>query len=132
MERKEGKKNSLFIQGGPQISLRTKAKDIFTAELDDNTLSFENDLRDEIRRFDVSISAGLVWKFRKALELDVSYNQGFLDIDENDATGTNRNQFVMVNVNIPIGAGKKKDVAQTTGEEKKEETKTKKKKKGEQ
>lgn len=108
-EGKKGmKKNSFFIQGGPQISLRTKAEDIFTAELDDNTLTFENDLRDELRRFEVSISAGLVWKFRKALELDVSYNQGFLDIDESEATGTNRNQWVMLNVNIPIGAGKNK------------------------
>lgn len=121
IERKEGKKNSFFIQGGPQISLRTKAKDIFTAELDDNTLTFENDLRDEIRRFDVSISAGLVWKFRKLVELDVSYNQGFLDFDESDATGTNHNRFVMVNVNIPVGAGKKKGAtseATDTNEEK--------------
>lgn len=119
-ESKKGelKKNSFFIQGGPQISLRTKAKDIFYAELDeDNSLTFENDLRDEIRRFDVSLSAGLVWKFKKLIELDVSYNYGFLDIDKEDAVainqtaGTNRNQWVMLNVNIPVGAGKNKEKA---------------------
>lgn len=134
----EKKKNSFFIQGGPQISLRTKAKDIFTADLgDDNTLTFENDLTDEIRRFDVSISAGLVWKFKKLIELDVSYNQGFLDIDKEDAvatnqvSGTNRNQWVMLNVNIPIGAGKnKKKEAEGKGDEPVEkEVKPKKEKK---
>ncbi len=138
----EKKKQSFFIQAGPQISLRTKAKDIFFAELDeDNTITFENDLRDEIRRFDVSISAGLVWKFKKLIELDVSYNQGFLDIDKEEAIGTgqvggtNRNQFVMVNVNIPVGGGKNKNKAETgtTGEKQapaEKEPKPKKEKKG--
>jgi len=125
MERKKGT-NSFFIQGGPQISLRTKAKDVFTAEIDKNTLTFDNDLRDEIRRFDVSINAGLVWKFRKLVELSASYNQGFLDIDKSDVSGTNRNQFVMVNANIPIGGSKKKkEEAETI--EKIEQTKTEKK-----
>lgn len=123
-ETKKGeiRKNSFFIQGGPQIGLRSrKAKDIFFAELEeDNTITFENDLTDEIRRFDVGISAGLVWKFNKLIELDVSYNYGFLDIDKeevagkvfrNQTGGTNRNQFVMLNVNLPVGAGKKKEAA---------------------
>jgi len=86
-------------------------------------------LRDEIRRFDVSINAGLVWKFRKLIELSASYNQGFLDIDKSDVSGTNRNQFVMLNANIPIGgAKKKKDEAGTSDAEKKTEAKPEQKK----
>ena len=130
------RKNSFFIQGGPQIGLRTKAKDIFFAELeDDNNITFENSLKDDIRRFDVSVSAGLVWKFHKLIELAVSYNEGFLDIDDTDAvainqsSGTNRNRFIMVNVNIPMG-GEKKDKPAEGAKEKPAKEKKEKKPKG--
>lgn len=122
-------KQSFYIQGGPVISLRTKAQDIFEAELeDDDKFIYENDLRQNIRRFDVCIQAGLVWKFKKLIELSVSYNQGFLDIDKDDATDTNRNQFVMMNVNIPMG-GKKKEKAPEGTETEAPKTKEKKSKK---
>ena len=123
--KKQGAKSSLFIQAGPMVDLRTKASDIFIAEDDKNTLTFENDLRDEIRRFDVSLSAGLVWKFRKLVELSVSYNQGFLDIDKEDITGTNRNQYVMLNVNIPVGGKKNKDSEEGAKEPKEKKAKKK-------
>ena len=98
-----------FCEAGPEINLRTKARDIYEAGLDEGDLTFENDIRDNTRRFDVGLVGGLGWKFKKAFEMDVRYCQDFLDIDK---TGEkNWNSCVMLNFNIPMGGEKDKDKA---------------------
>jgi hypothetical protein len=116
---------SFYIEGGPVIGLRTKSHDIFySGECHSeaecamkNELSYTRNLKDDLGRFDVGIRAGIVYKYKKKFEISASFNQGFLDIDKR-IVGTNRNQFVMLNCNLIVGAKNKGKGEKKTGKDK--------------
>src|SRR4051794_19583425 len=99
-------KNLLFAEGGPQLNLRTKAKDIFES----GDLTYKNHIEDNITRFDFGFTFGLAQKLNKqigAVALGIRYYIGLTDIDKINP-GSQKNGVFQVLANIPIGVGKKK------------------------
>lgn len=96
-----------FVEAGPQADILLKPKDIFTAKVNDNDLTYTTGIRDEITWFDFGLAAGLIYKLKKdkGMGLGLRYYYGLTDIQKH-IQGTQRNTVWQLNVTIPIGAGK--------------------------
>jgi hypothetical protein len=98
-------KNLLFVEAGPQVGLRTKAKDVFES----GNLTYENKIEENITRFDFGFDVGFVQRLSKdvrSMSLGVRYYFGLTDIDKL-TTGSQKNKVFQILASIPIGAGKK-------------------------
>ena len=97
----------LNVEAGPNVTLRTKAKDIFEVSHELGDQFFEKDMKDATTHFDFGVTTGLSWQFSKGkgVKLGVRYYWGFVDLYPADA-GTNAGRSLQVNVYIQIG-GKK-------------------------
>jgi Outer membrane protein beta-barrel domain len=93
-----------LVEAGPQISLRTKATDIFSAGRAGGDLTFEKDISDMATRFDLGAVTGIAYQFEKGqgIKIGIRYYFGFIDIFPSDA-GNNANRSFQVNAYIPIG-----------------------------
>jgi len=97
-----------YIEAGPQLTLRTKAKDIFSAKTHDGKLELTKDISDEIARWEFSLITGAGYKFGKGtgMALGIRYNWGLTDVMKNTTTSEQNRGFYIVS-NIPIGRKKK-------------------------
>lgn len=106
--------NNIFIDGGIQAGLRHKASDNFinTVEKSDD-LTFQNDIKDDIKRLDFGFSGGAGYKFKAGwlASIGVRYYYGMVNIYKDDNM-KGKNSSLYVYMNIPIGAGKKKEAKQ--------------------
>jgi hypothetical protein len=97
--------NQFFAEAGPQIGLRTKAKDIFES----GDLTYENKIEENITRFDFGLALGLAQKLGKepgGMTLGIRYYFGLTDIDKL-TTGSQKNGVLQINASIAVGAKKK-------------------------
>lgn len=96
-----------FLELGPQISVRTNAKDVFDADLAQGDLELEVDIRDEVQRFDFGFltGAGLYIGKDRINSLGIRYHGGFSDVMKNEAGKQNHSQ-IAIYANLPIGRGK--------------------------
>ena len=95
-----------FAESGPQVDLRTKAKDIFEA----GSLSYEKDIEEEITRFEFGWSVGINRKLSKQVKsagLGLRYYFGLTDIDK-ITSGSQKNGVFQLLFSIPVGTGKNK------------------------
>lgn len=100
--------NNLFVEGGFQIGLLTKAFDEFTATVEsDDDLRYENSIRDDITKLDFGFAAGVGYRLGKGhgMNLGIRYFGGLIDINKN-SVGVQKNQAIYLYVGIPIGVGK--------------------------
>ena len=100
-------KGLLFAEGGIQVNWMTNAHDIFETKVDGNELTYTAQTKDFITRFDFGIAGGLEYKLKqdKGMGIGVRYFYGVTDMLKTEL-GTQRNISLMLNVSIPIGAGK--------------------------
>ena len=96
-----------FAETGPQIDWMLKSQDIFKATDNNNDLTYTKTISDEITNFDVGWSAGIVYRFKKTISMSVGlrYFYGLTDMVKS-AGGNQHNSAWLLNVYIPIGAGK--------------------------
>jgi hypothetical protein len=98
--------NYFNIEVGPQIILRTKAKDIFYADRNDGTLKFEKDVSDNATRFDIGAMTGISYQIKgNGIKIAARYYFGFIDVFPQDA-GTNANRSFQLGAYIPVGRKK--------------------------
>lgn len=100
-------KGEFFAEAGPQIGLRTKAKDIF----ENGDLSYEKNIQDQLTRFDAGFAFGLAQRFKKgpgAMALSLRYYAGFTDTDK-FTPGSQKHSVFQILASIPVGGGKKKE-----------------------
>ena len=104
--------NVWYFETGPQLTLRTKAHDIFQSKTADGELELKRDIEDQIARWEFSIIAGAGYKFGKGtgMALGVRYNWGISDVQTN-TSGTQQNRGFYIVSNIPIGRKKKAAMA---------------------
>jgi len=104
-----------YLEAGPQLTIRTKAKDIFSAKTDDGDLELTRDIRDEIARWEFSVITGFGYKFGKGsgMALGLRYNWGLSDVQKN-SPGSQQNRGFYIVSNIPIGRNKAKAKSQDT------------------
>lgn len=103
-------KNNFSVEGGIVPSLRAKAYDIFTNEINDGDLEYKVDIRDQFHRLDFGLMGGLGYRLMggNGMNLTVRYYYGLVDITPDDSTPKQYNTSLYLAVGIPIGAGKAK------------------------
>lgn len=98
--------NYINLEVGPQIILRTKAKDIFYTDRNDGTLKFEKNISDAATRFDIGAMTGISYQIKgNGIKIGVRYYLGFIDIFPQDA-GSNTNRSFQLAGFIPVGRKK--------------------------
>ena len=104
-------KPGIFLEAGPQISMRIKATDIFFTKTEQGDLELERNIKDNITTFDFGFIAGIGYYVDKAKTLAVGfrYQGGFSDVVKDD--GTQQHQQFTLYTNIPIGRNKSKQTA---------------------
>jgi len=108
-------KNNFFVEAGPMISLMNNStSDEFVATIekkDDLTYKLKN--KDRYHPLDAGVIGGIGYRLMKGngMNLAVRYYYGFVDITVDDTTPSQTNRSLYFAIGIPIGAGKKADVA---------------------
>ncbi|MCD4730199.1 MAG: PorT family protein [Bacteroidales bacterium] len=111
-----------FANAGVQVGLRNSAKDYFyNTYYKDDDVSFKLDIRDYVARLDAGLSGGLGYKFKgTGMNLGVTYYYGLVDVmkDSQDPyyNVNAKNSSLYIYVDIPIGAGYKKEKQKNKGE----------------
>jgi hypothetical protein len=98
-----------FAELGPQLGLLYKAFDEFsTDEFDQDDLIFKLKIRDQYRRLDAGITAGVGYRILKGngMNIGVRYYFGLVNILKDNPGGSERNSSFYTYVGIPIGAGR--------------------------
>jgi hypothetical protein len=107
---KQAFKNNIYWEAGIVPSLRAKAYDIFTTELD-GELEYKKDIKDDYHRLDFGLMGGVGYRLMggNGMNLTVRYYYGLVDITINDSLPDQFNESIYLAVGIPIGAGKAKE-----------------------
>lgn len=98
----------IFIEGGIQPGLRTKAFDNFDASAAGGDISYKREVSDDYTRLDFGIIGGGGYKLQKTLKstsIGVLYYLGLVDMYKNPELKS-RNSSLNFYLRIPIGIGK--------------------------
>ncbi|MCX2742966.1 outer membrane beta-barrel protein [Mangrovivirga sp. M17] len=101
-----------LLEGGFQMGLRNKAKDIFEIDDGKGEATYEMDVGDLYTRFDAGIIGGIGYKLKttpKSMSIGVNYYQGFTDIVKS-GSNTVRNSSLYFYFKVPVGTGKEASV----------------------
>lgn len=101
-----------YLTLGPQLSLITKATDIYTTSIfDEDDLTYVKNVTSLYQRFDMGITTGLYQKLKKdkGLSFELRYYYGFLDISKDINNPEQHNSVLYFSVVIPIGATEKEE-----------------------
>ncbi|WP_224483313.1 porin family protein [Robertkochia aurantiaca] len=102
-----------FLEAGPQLSFRTRARDIFTVSDGKDQLVYINRIDEEVTRWDFGfvVGTGIYLGPEKLTAVGFRYHGGFTDILKNES-GNQVNMQWSIFVQIPIGRGKMKPESQ--------------------
>ncbi len=106
-------KNRIYLEAGPQFSLMHKAWVEYNSETDDKTIKIKDFNKDKINPLDAGLVLGTGYKLiaDNGMTIGVKYYYGFANVYK-DVSGTN-NSSLFLKLNIPIGANKSKETAQS-------------------
>lgn len=102
--------NQFYAELGPQIGLLYKAKDEFDTKSESGKeISLKNDIKDNYKKLDFGLSAGLGYKLMKGTGINVGirYYYGLVNIAKNNLP-KHQNRVLYFYAGIPIGSGKNK------------------------
>jgi len=125
--------NHLYAEIGPQFGLMHKANIEFDSDVDGIDINGKEDNKDQIKRIDMGLTAGVGYRLLKGLgwTIGLRYYYGFIDVYK-DRSGT-KNKALFLRVNVPIGLSQeKKDEIKNMKETKKEKKKNQKEAKKEE
>jgi hypothetical protein len=103
-------KNMLYIEAGPNLGLRYKAFDIFTADVEDKQdLSYTLDVRDQFTRIDAGVMAGVGFQVLKGTgyNFGMRYYYGLTELLKENTGDPQRNSTFYLYFSMPVGAGEK-------------------------
>jgi len=102
-------KNRMYVEAGPQFGLMYKSWVEFESDLDTKTIKTKDYNKDKINRLDTGITFGTGYKLMPgtAMTLGIKYYYGFTNVYKG-VSGSN-NSSLFLKLNVPIGAGKKKE-----------------------
>ena len=98
-----------FLELGPQVSFRTRARDIFKVLGKENSLIYINRIDDQVARWDFGWLAGIGYYLgkEKLIAVGFRYHGGFTDVLK-DENGNQTHMQWSIFTQIPIGRGKMK------------------------
>jgi len=103
-------KNMLYIEAGPNLGLRYKAFDIFTADVEDKEdLSYTLDVEDQYTRIDAGVMAGVGFQVLKGTgyNFGMRYYYGLTEVLKENTGDPQRNSAFYLYFSMPVGAGEK-------------------------
>lgn len=101
----------LSFAAGPQIGIRTIAKDIYKTTLaDGGKENLTYNLRDSYSLFDLDVAADVQYAFYqgKGVRINLRFSQGLTNIYKDNVPFSAKNQYFQLGVGIPIAIGKSK------------------------
>jgi hypothetical protein len=116
--------DQIFIEAGPMAGVLVKATDVFqTTAVEDNDVSYRNNIYKNTNLFDIGIMGGLGYHFMKGTGMNIGfrYYYGFISNPKDAAYGTGNNQSMYAFISIPIGAGEKSKAKAAAKAQKKQE-----------
>lgn len=125
-------KNMLYIEAGPNLGLRYKAFDIFTADVEDKQdLSYTLDVRDQLTRIDAGVMAGVGFQVLKGTgyNFGMRYYYGLTEIVKENTGDPQHNSTYYLYFSLPVGAGEKAKAKAAAKAKEKEAKKAEKKEK---
>lgn len=102
-------KNRIYLEAGPQFSLKHKAWVEFNSDNDERDIRIKDFNKDKINPLDVGVTIGTGYKLmpESGMTVGVKYYYGFANVYKG-VSGTNNSSWFL-KLNIPIGADKGKD-----------------------
>ncbi|MBL7861391.1 MAG: PorT family protein [Cyclobacteriaceae bacterium] len=110
-----------YAIGGIMPSLRNKANDFFTNEINNDELEYKRDIRKEIHQLDFGLVGGVGYRLMagNGMNLTLRYYYGLVDVVIDDTSPQQYNTSLYLAVGIPIGVGKAQErAAKKSAEEK--------------
>ena len=104
--------NNIYLEGGLQAGLMYKSWVEFNGDLEGKDATIKDYNKGDINAIDVGALVGAGYKFKSGpgWSIGVKYYYGFVDVYKN--VSNTKNSSLFVKMNIPIGAGKKKEKAE--------------------
>jgi hypothetical protein len=101
----------IFAIGAVVPSLRSKAYDIFTTNVQGGDLEYRLDVKNQFHQLDFGVMGGLGYRLMggNGMNLTVRYYYGLVDVVIDDTTPDQYNTSLYLAVGIPIGATKAKE-----------------------
>ena len=101
--------NNLYVKGGIQLGLRSKAFDDFTNEVvDKKDLNYKLKIKDQFHPLDAGLAFGLGYRLMggNGMNIGMQYYLGLIDVVIDDVSPNQYNRSLYITVGIPIGKGK--------------------------
>jgi hypothetical protein len=95
-----------YLELGAQVSLITKAVDVFTVSLfDKNDLSYTADISNQYKKLDLGISIGVSQRFKKnrGVTITARYYNSLLNVSKDNQSPKQYNSVIHLGAIIPIG-----------------------------
>ena len=102
--------NRWYLEGGIQLGLRNKSRDIFEVEYNGDEVTYTIDARDQYKYLDAGLIGGVGYKWKKqikSISSGINYYYGLMNVSNVDGVTVKNSGFYLY-VKIPIGAGGKK------------------------
>jgi hypothetical protein len=99
-------RNNLFVKGGVQLGLLSKAFDEFKNSVNEkDDLEHKVKIKDDFHPLDAGLGLGIGYRFFKGngMNLDLQYYYGLIDIIIDDTTPAQFNRVFYLTLGIPIG-----------------------------
>jgi hypothetical protein len=103
-------KNEIFIEGGANLGLLYKAYDNFyTDVIDKEDLTYALEVRDQYRRIDAGVMAGIGYNVLKGTgyNFGLRYYYGLTELMKENNGDPQRNSSIYLFASLPVGAGEK-------------------------
>ncbi|HEX5024318.1 MAG TPA: outer membrane beta-barrel protein, partial [Agriterribacter sp.] len=104
-------KNNLYVKGGIQLGLRSKAFDEFTNEIiDEKDLEYKLKIKDQFHPLDAGLAFGVGYRLMggNGMNMGLQYYLGLVDVVIDDTSPNQYNRSLYLTVGIPIGKSSKK------------------------
>jgi hypothetical protein len=104
-------KNNLFVKGGIQLGLRSKAFDVFTNSVnDEDDLEYKVKIKDNFHPIDGGFAIGFGYHLMKGngMNINLQYYHGLVNIIIPDSQPDQFNRVLYLTAGIPIGKNPKK------------------------
>jgi hypothetical protein len=100
--------NHIYVKGGAQLGLLSKAFDEFKNDYDGNDLVYKNKIRDQIHVIDAGLAIGAGYRLMggNGMNIGVNYYYGLVTVMKGDSSPNQYNRSFYITAGIPIGKGK--------------------------
>lgn len=101
-------KNNIYVKGGTQLGLLSKAYDEFKSGYNGENLEYKNKIRDQIHVIDAGLALGAGYRLMggNGMNIGVNYYYGLVPLMKGNSSPKQYNRSFYVTAGIPIGKGK--------------------------